>query len=281
MRNNVAEISSLWVGGKLSWLEQLSLMSWVRSGHTVRLYSYETLQVPSGVILCEASDIVTREQVFQNPTSTSFAGFSNVFRYHLMVKRPQEIWVDTDMVAGSTPLRSAPYIYGFESKNVINGAIFRAPHDSSLTAELIEKSEEIDKAAFRWGELGPKLVTRSVQNNNLAALARDKSVFYEIDALEAWKFFSSNHAQEIRLRTLKSEGIHIWNEALKLANFPVRQKTPQAGSFLADKLKQFGLFPNDLTPISEKELRAWKKVCGHQRFRNQIYKLGSSVGLFR
>ena len=281
MENNLLEISTLWVGGDLSWLEQLSLLSWKHSGNVTRLYSYETISVPKGVLASDASSIVPREQVFQNPGNTSFAGFSNVFRYHLMKKRPMEIWVDTDMLAGPSPLRPDDYIFGFESKAVINGAILRAPHDSALISKLVQESEKIDKEAFRWGELGPKLVTKSIQQSNLHDLAREKSVFYEVEALEAWKFFSSDHVEEIRLRTQQSEGIHIWNEALKLAKFPVRQRRPQVGSFLADELEKHGVWPTELPEISPEELRRWRRNCIRQSFRNRIYNLGIAVGLFQ
>ena len=49
------EIASLWIGGQLSWLEQLCLKSFADAGHHTTLYSYEEIpNVPEGVHTAEA-----------------------------------------------------------------------------------------------------------------------------------------------------------------------------------------------------------------------------------
>ena len=44
------QIAALWIGGALSFLEQLCLKSFVDAGHAIRLYAYEPIpNVPEGV----------------------------------------------------------------------------------------------------------------------------------------------------------------------------------------------------------------------------------------
>ena len=56
---------TLWVSGKLSLLEQLTIVLLQKHGHSVHLWSYENIQnVPPGTILRDAREILPYESVF-------------------------------------------------------------------------------------------------------------------------------------------------------------------------------------------------------------------------
>jgi len=56
------EVGTLWIGGPLSWLEQLSLKSFVDKGQQITLFSYDDIpNVPEGVIRRDGREIIDTE----------------------------------------------------------------------------------------------------------------------------------------------------------------------------------------------------------------------------
>src|SRR3954447_25261405 len=69
--------NSFWHGTSLSPLEWACLSSFIDCGHRFRLFSYESISVPRGVSLEDASTVVRRDDLFLlNGTASAF---SNVF----------------------------------------------------------------------------------------------------------------------------------------------------------------------------------------------------------
>jgi hypothetical protein len=90
-------IQSLWVGDKLSLLEQLSIASFVRNGHEFHLYTYNNISdVPDGTQLKDANEIILEKNVFTY-CNGSYAGFADWFRWALLYKKGN-YWVDTDVI---------------------------------------------------------------------------------------------------------------------------------------------------------------------------------------
>ncbi len=91
-------IQGLWIGSELSVMEQLSIASFLRSGHEYHLYVYgEMKNVPRGCVIRDASEILPAERIFQYPQYPSYAGFANFFRYKLLLERGGW-WADTDVI---------------------------------------------------------------------------------------------------------------------------------------------------------------------------------------
>jgi hypothetical protein len=79
-------IQSLWIGQKLSTLERLSISSFLANGHEYHLYVYgEVANVPQGTVLKAADGILPESMIFQYKKHPSHAGFSNFFRYRLLL----------------------------------------------------------------------------------------------------------------------------------------------------------------------------------------------------
>ena len=58
-------IQSLWIGERLSTIERLSIQSFLTNGHEYHLYVYSDVgEVPSGVVLKDASSIIPRDGIF-------------------------------------------------------------------------------------------------------------------------------------------------------------------------------------------------------------------------
>src|SRR5215831_9214030 len=91
-------IQGLWIGPELSVMERLSISSFLKNGHEYHLYAYDDLaNVPLGTVVRDADEILARSRIFQYKHQASYAGFSNFFRYKLLLERGGW-WVDTDVV---------------------------------------------------------------------------------------------------------------------------------------------------------------------------------------
>lgn len=265
-----SKVSSLWIGGQLSWLENLCLSSFAARGYQVNLYSYEEIEVPEGVTLVDARKVIAEAEVFRNPPpSTSYAGFSNVFRYELLGQQPDEVWIDTDVIATDKPLPSSEYLLGFETKAFVNGAILRLPRESALLTMLRKEAMLVDKKSFVWGDLGPKLITEQVDRLGMWESVAPSREFYEIRATEAWKFFSASHASEIATRLSGSSAVHIWNEALRLSPQSPKGFSPNPKSFIGMLGVELGI-ETPRVAMSKATLNLWRFNSNVQARKNFI-----------
>src|SRR5262245_19751287 len=101
------QFNSFWHGNDLSPVEWTCLSSFVEHGHKVRLFCYDAIKVPYGIILADASEIINKDEILlldslfgQSLLDALRAGrlsaFSDLFRYELLLKLG-EWWIDTDV----------------------------------------------------------------------------------------------------------------------------------------------------------------------------------------
>src|SRR5215218_1765586 len=81
-----------WHGPPLSVLYRTCLRSFTELGHRFHLYTYEPVDVPPGVDLLDANDIIPFEEIFyyRNPItgrSDDLSPFSDLFRFRLLGMR--------------------------------------------------------------------------------------------------------------------------------------------------------------------------------------------------
>src|SRR4051794_37495980 len=104
-----AFVQGLWVGGELSAMEQICIQSFLKNGHGFHLYTYGDVRgVPDGTVRLDGSTILPASKVFQYRNG-SFAGFSNFFRYRLLLEKGGW-WVDLDTVCLQPFDFEAPYV---------------------------------------------------------------------------------------------------------------------------------------------------------------------------
>lgn len=226
-------LRSLWVGERLGIYERAALLSLARFGYDVGLFTYrQDLKAPGEIALLNANEIVPETEIFHTASSPgTFSGFSNLFRYRMLRAR-DEIWVDTDIIAGSASIPELPYVFGRESKNRLNGAVLGAPKDSSFLLRLDRVASEADPEKLKWGEIGPKLITQVASQEGLLPKALDQTAFYPVTFRDTWKFFSPERRGEIEEKVSSSFVIHLWNEVMRRASRPVKEGWPHPDSFL-------------------------------------------------
>lgn len=235
-------LRSLWVGDSLGHYEIGALLSLVRAGYSVGLYTYSQItNLPAEIEQLDAHQIIDESEVFNTTSSPgTFSGFSNLFRYR-MLQVEKCIWVDTDILAGPIPLPDDSFLFGYENARTINGAVLAAPQDSELLKTLLEKSSARDPSTLKWGEIGPKMITSEVRQLGLNSLAQHRKMFYPLSYRNVWRLFDPRSRSAVENAVAQSATIHIWNEVLRKASRPLKTSYPHPDSFLGQRLAEVDL----------------------------------------
>lgn len=241
---------TLWIGGRLGTTERACLRSVMRQGHRVVLYCYsEPEDVPEGVEIADAADILPESRIIRYRAG-GVALFSNHFRYELQ-RQVNCIWLDTDVYL-LKPLPDEPYLFGYQSADTINQAVFRCPAQSPLLDDLIApfdrpfippwltlrqrvaaqfrqlRAGRIDIRDMPWGTFGPQAVTALAKRHGLIHQAKPVTRFYPwpYQAAEWIRDPDQQLADHIYPDTVC---VHLWNEIIR----PWKHDPAPAGSFLA------------------------------------------------
>ena len=176
---SLPEIQMLWVRGTLSTLERLSITSFLKNGHPVRLFSYSDIpNLPYGAELEDARNIVPENDVFTNPSSVGYAGlsmFSNFFRYRLLLSRGG-FWADCDLICIKplSLLENMEHVFSSEylgtnreDKNAspqvhIQSCFLKAPPQSKIIERALAIAEQVNLMTAPWASTGPKAVQAAV-----------------------------------------------------------------------------------------------------------------------
>jgi mannosyltransferase OCH1-like enzyme len=206
-------VQALWIGKRLSVMEQLSIASFLITGHAYHLYVYDEVEnAPEGTVLKAADEILPESMIFQYTKYPSHAGFSNFFRYKLLLEKGGW-WVDTDVACLKPFNFEEPYVFASERANgreVPTTAVIKAPPASEIMAFNWHMcSSCADPAGAVWGEHGPKLMVKAIAKFKLQPFIKGARVFCPL-AYDEWeKLLCSENARSVDENT---HGIHLWNE---------------------------------------------------------------------
>jgi hypothetical protein len=136
--NERIAVNSFWHGPSLPPNSWLCLKSFIDRGIAVFLYCYEPVEVPPGVELRDASQILPSSRLFAyrtGPGLGSVAGFSDLFRYKQLLERGGW-WIDTDVLCLQPTLPSQEVVFGWETEHVLGTAVLKFPRGHRLVEKL-------------------------------------------------------------------------------------------------------------------------------------------------
>ena len=258
---SLPDLHTLWIGPRLTWLERLSLRSWLEHGHHVILWCYEPIEgVPAGVELADAAVILPKSSITHHRLTGSVAFFANRFRYHLLRRQPAT-WVDADFVLLRPLDRTSPYLFGWETPTSICNAVLRLPPKSPVLKDLIRLTDAAvpvpgwwtPKERLRqrlrgligrqqlgedmtWGSFGPRALTYFLKRRNVADYALPIEAFYPVYWEDFLLSFASPDALSARI-TDKTIGVHLWSSSFIRER---RYEPPPPNSWLAVMCNRYG-----------------------------------------
>ena len=205
------QMSSLWIGDRLSCLERMSIVSFLRVGHPYDLYVYSNIEgIPDGVNVKDARSILPESDIFCYENGSP-AAFANLFRYALLRDR-DSWWVDTDVICLKPFVFDAPVVIGAqngaEAWDWVNNAVLRLP------AKEADELYQLAKAKGRnvsWGQCGPILLTSFVKSHNWHGYVQGRDVFYPVP----WGSWRDLYEGAKGIPIHGAHALHLWNEMLR------------------------------------------------------------------
>ena len=205
-------IQGLWIGPRLSVMEQLSISSFLANGHQYHLYVYDEVKnIPEGAVVKDGNRILPASMIFQYKDHKSHAGFSNYFRYKLLLEKGGW-WADTDIVCLRPFDFDSEYVFSTESSEsgmVTTTGIIKCPVASEVMFSAWEACQKKEPEALVWGEVGPRLLARLVKEFSLENHTKPYKVFCPF-GFEDWEKVLD--PKPMLYFDESTCAIHLWNE---------------------------------------------------------------------
>lgn len=275
--SELPRIATLWIGGRLSWLEQLCLRSFVDAGHDTTLYSYSHIDnVPDGVHQVSAEEIFPSEPMYRHARTGSPAIHADLFRLN-MLKKTDQIWVDADIYCYRPFDFDTPFVFGWEKPGLVCNAVLGLPGDSEALNTMLAFFEDeyaiapwlkkwqreeleaearagspVHMTAQSWGFTGPAAVTYFLQQSGEIEHAQPETAFYPIS------FKHRNHMIISKFDIKKDDltegtyGVHFWARRMKPRLEEKENNWPRSGSFMRGLIDKHAIDP-DAAPIPAKK----------------------------
>jgi hypothetical protein len=229
---------SFWFGSDLPAYQRLAAQSFIDFGFRYTLYSYQKFDVPNGVDLRDAREILPEDRVFFCGAHGSVSAFSDLFRYHLL----HEVggwWIDADVVCLSEKVPEADIFLGWESEEWIASAILKVPKHHRFARDLRDAAERAG-TNIAWGQIGPHLVTRLAKEHGLLDLVSPQATSFPVQWMDALHLLIPQRRDQIRQQVKNAPFLHIWNEMLRRA-VVFTWMAPPPGSFIAELFDRHGV----------------------------------------
>jgi hypothetical protein len=241
----MATANFFWAFSPISLHDEICIESFVKNEFEVNLYTYDPNIKIDGVNIVDANEIIKVGEVnkynFSGYKSSPYSGLSNEFRYLLMSKN-KGWWFDTDILClknakffDDLDKKNERFIAGFEKNNDVNVAVLKI-NEKKIIDDLLNQLK-IKKKNLKWGELGPKLFTNTLQKHNLIYLSQPKNLFYSINYENFMLPFLSKKKLETKKLLKDSYVCHLYNEIQKRHGIP-KNILPPKNSFLFEKFKE-------------------------------------------
>ena len=263
----VREVGTLWIGGALSWLEQLCLKSFVDRGQKITLFSYEDIpNVPEGVIRRDGREVLDTDDFIKYEKKDSFALFADLFRLHMIHQNPGMIWVDTDVYCHRPMDYDSDYVLGFElpGQHRVNNAVLGMPADSPLMAALLdftsdrfaippflsavqtntyraaaERGDPVHVSQQPWGVWGPLMITHFVHALGLQRQVMPLEAFYPVTFPDRMTFMRRASLAASKI-TPHTTALHLWASNKREMGIRHNGLAPK-GSYLEQLLIKHGI----------------------------------------
>jgi hypothetical protein len=252
--------ASLFWLGEISLYEQACMLSFLRQGFGVDVYSYQPLLLPEGIVWRDARSILETQYCpvyTHDGRENCTIALSDLFRYQLLLQGG--LWVDADVFC----LRPAQdymalqhqarqrLIVAREDSTMLNTAVMMTAASHPLLGCLRDRAFNHEPVLKQWGELGPLLLTDLAREYPQQLEILPPESFYPIHYLQATAFLMPALKEQCQQQCLDSYALHLWNSLLTTYCIP-KNILPPIGSYLHGLF--LDVFPWDSPALPEDTL---------------------------
>ncbi len=218
-------IQSLWIGGPLSVMERLCISSFLKNGHEFHLYTYgDVTNIPDGTTVRDGREILGEDRIFTYKNNGSYAGFSNLFRYKLLLDKGG-YWVDMDVVCLRPFDLEREHVFSgakkwkltdpFHPALFIQNCVIKAPPGSEIMEYCYEVADSKDPSELVWGETGPNLLDSAVYKLGMLDYV-SAGAFTTIDWSHWNRLISGSplvsYWERFKIALFRPYAVHFYNE---------------------------------------------------------------------
>ncbi len=274
------QVAALWIGGRLSFLEELCLKSFVDAGQHMVLYTYEGVaNVPDGVELRDGNDILPNPNVVRHGRTGSPAPFADRFRYNMLGKLDHTIWADTDAYCCKPFTTSTGHFYGYEKENGVNNGVLSLPKDSPTLRALIDftadehaipewlppdtiaryeaakqAGEPVAAGDMSWGIWGPQALTHYLKKTGEIEHALPRVALYPVHYRDR-VLMTRPGADLGGMITDETFSIHFYGRRMRARISERFGGVPRPRSLIGQLLKKHGIDPTQ-NPLPDRRATA-------------------------
>ncbi|MEO0357722.1 MAG: hypothetical protein AAF386_05415, partial [Pseudomonadota bacterium] len=200
----INSVASLWLGPKPSFLERLTVQSYLDAGHEFILYSdLPAADLPQGVDLRHPHDVAPEVPLPGTGSERhQLAVYSDIFRLR-MLQHGIGPWVDMDAYCLRPFDFSDPHIFGYSERGMVLNGVVGLPKNSPVLRYLLEQMTSRNPIPawlnakqmghvqawrqsgrdwtiydFAWGISGPRALHAALERFDLLDKAQKWTVFY-------------------------------------------------------------------------------------------------------
>jgi len=223
-RRDNSEVMSMWMGRPLSYIEIMSINSYLQNGHKVIVYVYNDIgNMHKDVELRDANEILpysnfemtndirTKELLrcgfSEDDKNTScYSFYSDLFRYTLMYKLGGW-WTDLDAICLKHYDFDEQYVFAFMKNDnyTIAPGVFKMPPETSVMSSCIRVCRDLMSSMATSGKTGPFLFSRAIKSHKMFELTLPYFYFYPFSFLDEGALLDGSPFPK------DSYSIHIYN----------------------------------------------------------------------
>ena len=243
MKHNKIIANFFWDKKKITLFEYCYLKSFLKNNFKVNVYSFEKIKLPKNVNLKDASRILKKiemKKFIHQGVKSCPAAFADKFRIELM-KKTKGWWFDMDILclkkaSEFKKLEKNEIIIGLETDKYINNAVLKISDKHFL--QIISKEILSKGYILKWGDIGPKLITRLMKKEGKFSEAFKKKYFYPINYKNFNYLLLPKYYKEAKKLCENSFTIHNYNQILNRFGIP-KNILPPKGSYLYEKIIKY------------------------------------------
>jgi hypothetical protein len=269
-----------WNSNNLSVYEYACLNSFVKNDFDVDVYSFCNIKLPQGVVLKNASSILDQKEIkkfIHDGKAGCLAAFTDKFRIELQ-KKNLGWWFDMDVVClknskyFSKLEKGNKFIIGMETNNKINNAVLKIS-DKNLASHISKKILETGYN-FKWGGIGPDLITKILKKEKILYKAQPRYKFYAINYQNFNLLILPKYKKLAEQLTKNSLVTHNYNQIFNRFGIP-KNIMPPKNSFL------YSIFIEYCPELKKKEYlpetTAYRLLERTNGFKENLYDLFPSL----
>ncbi|MCY4180846.1 MAG: hypothetical protein OXD48_11355 [Litoreibacter sp.] len=263
-------IAQLWIGGALTYMEQLCAVSFRDAGHHVKMYTYgEVANIPDGIEICDANAIMPLGDVIAHKRTGSPAPQADKWRYNMLAKTDDQIWADTDAYCVKLFTTPNGHFHGWESAHHINNGVLGLPSDSETLAQLVDfttdeyaipdwfkpelraemerkkaEGNPVHVGEQSWGVWGPQALTHFLHKTGEQKYAMPIEALFPISFKKRRMMLKPN-ADLGEYITDNTLSIHFWGRRMRMRIIEREGGEPHKDSLIGKLLTKHGIVPSD------------------------------------